>query len=297
MPMLRVRSRIALGALVVGLIFVPAPGSPGGSVRAATSSLHLVYDALSSGRYQLYVKRPNGSRVLLVNDPNGSDFGAAVSPKAVRVAFTRRAGGNYDIYEVPIGGGKISRVTTSSAIDAFPAYSTSGKLAFQSNRAGNFDIYILSGGSVRQLTTSPAVDALPTWAPDESHIAFDSNRTGRYEITRMPTSAYGIAVTLTHIGSSVQPAWSPNGNEIAFASNRTGRWQIYEINPRTRVVTRLTEDTGNDYQPAWSSDGSTLSFVGTKSGRPELYTMAADGSNVTAITTLGGELPDWIPPT
>jgi Tol biopolymer transport system component len=297
MPSPHTVTKAALALAAVAVAGATVPATLGGSVSAATTTgVHMVFDSAASGRFQLYVKKVSGVRVLLVNDPSGSDFGAAVSPGSTRIAYTRRAGGNYDLYEVPIGGGRPLRLTTSPAVDAFPAWSKQGRIAFESNRAGNFDIYVLSGGAARQMTSSRAEDGLPAWSPDGLHIAFDSNRTGHYQITRIATSGYTVAVNLTDTASNnVQPAWSPDGNEIAFSSNRSGRYQIWELNPHTLAVKQLTHG-GNDYQPAWSATGTMISFVGTGTGRAQLYTMNADGSNVTAVTTLGGEQPDWIPP-
>ena len=59
-----------------------------------------------------------------------------------------------------------------------------GKIAFASDVAGNYEIYLVDGdGKNRiQLTNNSAADLDPTWSPDGKKIAFTSNRDGNYEI-------------------------------------------------------------------------------------------------------------------
>lgn len=55
--------------------------------------------------------------------------------------------------------------------DANPAWSPDGsKIAFSSNRDGNFEIYVMGadGTGVTRLTNRAATDILPAWSPDGS---------------------------------------------------------------------------------------------------------------------------------
>src|SRR5215213_10579598 len=53
-----------------------------------------------------------------------------------------------------------------------------GKIAFRSNRDGNYEIYVMNanGSNPTRLTNNPAVDANPEFNQDGSKIAFISNR-------------------------------------------------------------------------------------------------------------------------
>lgn len=74
---------------------------------------------------------------------------------------------------------------TGAADDTAPALSPDGqKIAFMSNRDGNWEIYVSNtdGSGMQRLTDDPANDGLPAWSPDGQVIAFVSNRGGTWAI-------------------------------------------------------------------------------------------------------------------
>src|SRR5207244_7691770 len=90
-----------------------------------------------------------------------------------KIAFYNDNGG--DIYVVNPDGSGLTPLTSGSGIDVSPAWSADGqKIAFSSNRAGNYDIYVMNadGTGVTRLTTGPADEQDPSWSPDGTQIAF-----------------------------------------------------------------------------------------------------------------------------
>ncbi len=87
------------------------------------------------------------------------------------------------------------------------------------NRSAS-DIWIIptSGGEPRRLTNSPKHDRHPRWSPDGQWIAFESNRSGEFQIYLIRPDG-GEAVAITSVSTEAQQAiWSPDGRQIAFVS-------------------------------------------------------------------------------
>lgn len=84
----------------------------------------------------------------------------------------------------------------------------------------NSDIWLIptKGGDARQLTNSPKHDRHPRWSPDGKLIAFESNRSGAFQIYLISLGG-GEARQLTTISTeATQAVWSPDGKNIAFVS-------------------------------------------------------------------------------
>ena len=87
----------------------------------------------------------------------------------------------------------------------------SGKIAFTSDRDGDFEIYIMDpdGSGIQQLTDNDRWDMHPAWSPDGSKIAFFSDRDGDNEIYVMNPDGSGIQKLTDNDWSDYSPAWSP----------------------------------------------------------------------------------------
>ena len=103
-------------------------------------------------------------------------------------------------------------ITNSTANDTFPAWSPDGtKIAFQSDRDGNTNIYVMNTDGTGQvsLTNSPANDSSSTWSPDGTKIAFQSDRDGNSEIYVMNFDGSGQSRLTNNAATDGDPAWSP----------------------------------------------------------------------------------------
>jgi Tol biopolymer transport system component len=177
-----------------------------------------------------------------------------------------------------------------------PAPSCRGRIAFQSLRNGNDDIYVMNadGSGLTRLTEDPGADWDPNWSPDGKRIAFASNRDGNWEIYVMNADGTGQANLTNHAAQEdMYLDWSPDGTRIVFYSNRDNKRDIYVMNADGSGVTQLTSDPGLDYYPNWSPDGRRIAFTSDRDGNQEIYLMNVDGSGVTRLTNDPAD--DWLP--
>src|ERR1041385_2605502 len=73
-----------------------------------------------------------------------------------------------DIWVANENGSDVQRLTITKARDQFLRFSPDGQwIAFSSNRAGNYDVYLApaAGGEPRQLTFHSADDHVVGWSP------------------------------------------------------------------------------------------------------------------------------------
>jgi hypothetical protein len=193
-----------------------------------------------------------------------------------------------DIYVINPDGSGQANLTDNSADDSDPANSPDGdKIAFTTDRNGNYEIYTLSATSSdhTRLTANPASDFQPAFSPDGSKIAFTSNRDGNDEIYVMNADGTGQTRLTDNAASDSGPAFSPNGSKIAFTSERDGNKEVYTMDPDGSTQTNLTHNSANDSQPSFSPDGAKVAFTSDRDGgNQELYAMNPDGSGQTNLT-------------
>ncbi|MBA2705181.1 MAG: PD40 domain-containing protein [Blastocatellia bacterium] len=173
-----------------------------------------------------------------------------------------------------------------------------GKIAFASDRDGNFEIYSMDadGGGQTRLTETPAEDYGPAWSPDGTRLAFVSTRDGNAEIYVMNADGTGQTRLTNNTASDLTPVWKPDGSQIGFVSNRDGNDEIYLMNPDGSNQTNLTQNQADDSSFSFSPQGNVITFSSAREdGDFDIYTMNANGGGVVRLTTSAGAdiNPTW----
>ena len=91
---------------------------------------------------------------------------------------------NIDIYILPLDAnharvkGSLTRVTTDPSIDQRPSLSIDGKkLAWETSRGGNFDVWVkdLVSGQEHAITSGPLREHMPALSRDGSKLLYDAH--------------------------------------------------------------------------------------------------------------------------
>jgi Tol biopolymer transport system component len=157
-------------------------------------------------------------------------------------------------------------------------------IAFDSNRSGNQDIWIMrkDGSELRQLTTHPAHDWVGSWSPDGRQIAFHSMRCGNRDLFVMPVAGGAVKQLTNHTAEEIVPIWSPDGKKIAFVSNRKGHMDVWVVPSDGGEPQQLTFDGAQG--KCWSPDGRQIIFGSKYQPYSELFLVSAEGGEPIQLT-------------
>jgi Tol biopolymer transport system component/DNA-binding winged helix-turn-helix (wHTH) protein len=168
-----------------------------------------------------------GERALISSARIDQD--PAVSPDARRIAFTSSRSGSSEIWMANADGTEPRQLTSLSTASRDPAWSPDGQLiAFASvpPKALRHDIYVINiiGGPARQLVDDAATDTWPFWSRDGRWIYFSSNRTGAWQIWRVPAGG-GAPVQVTDAGG-LRGSESPDGRFLYYSKDPPAIWRM-----------------------------------------------------------------------
>jgi Tol biopolymer transport system component len=125
-------------------------------------------------------------------------------------------------------------VTYSRGVDADPTWAPDGtRLAFESNRNGNVDIYAVNadGSGTTQLRRSPHDDLDPAWSRTDKIAYTAQGGDGTRELRVMNFDGSGDHQLTSAPNFSENPSWSPDGRWIVFDSDRAekGNLDVYKM--------------------------------------------------------------------
>lgn len=226
------------------------------------------------------------------------------SPDRREIAFV--SGG--DIWTVPAAGGEARLLVAHAAYDSRPLYSPDGaRLAFQSTRTGNGDLYILTlaSGDLRRVTFDDAAEQLDAWSRDGKWLYFSSGSkdvNGMNDLFRVSTEGgTPMAVSADRFAQEYWSSPSPNDpNTLAFTGKgrtvsdwwRNGHSHIDEsqiwiekFGGPTPQYDAVTTGGSRDAWPMWAADARSLYFVSDKSGSENIWNKPIAGGEGRALTS------------
>ena len=149
-----------------------------------------------------------------------ADYDAYLSSDGKRIAFVtdRRESGSEVWTANRDGTDALSLTKGAQRTLGSPRWSRNGRLLAFDGRGedGNWHLFVIdaAGGSPRALPSGPFNDSRPSWSGDGMSIYFDSDRSGRSEVWRIPATG-GDAHQVTH-NEGMAPLDSPDGKTLFF---------------------------------------------------------------------------------
>ncbi|MEP6819908.1 MAG: hypothetical protein ABJA18_10280, partial [bacterium] len=139
-----------------------------------------------------------------------------------------------------------AKLIASTRNDTSPQFSPGRRIAFQSDRSGQQEIWMCDsdGTNPVQLTSLNHFAGTPRWSPDGQQIAFDFFEERRGQI--YVASAEGGQPRPLTAGDfdNLMPSWSGDGKWIYFSSNRTGVYQVWRVPAQGGEAVQVTRQGG-----------------------------------------------------
>jgi TolB protein len=296
------RRAVALAAaLVAGAACGTGPEGDGARedpcAFASGGAPWLAYASAEGGDWDVRVIRADGTCGRALSTAAGVDVNPAWARGGV-VAYESDRAPRTSIWLHDVAAGTERRVDVGDLRAMTPAFSPDGaRLVFEGRPPGATvgSIYAVptAGGAPVELTpeATPHGNGGPVFSPDGASVYFVSNRSGAYEVFRVP-AAGGAAEQVT-AGSGIvgRPAISPDGATLAFARAAGGSTEVVRYALATGAVTPLGVPAAA--APAFHPAGGALAVRVFHGGSANVDLVDLNGGGRARVTAGGG--PDGAP--
>jgi len=252
----------------------PAKQEPVASVEGIT-----LFGEVDGQEAVPFVARPARSLQQHTFATEGKDFDPDISRGGELMVFaSTRHSVKPDIYLKMVTGSTVTQLTADPASDVQPRFSPDGgKVAFASDRSGNWDIWVMDIDSrhLTQVTTAEAQEVHPSWSPDGTRLVYCS-LPGAGRQWELWVAALSVPGTKKFVGYGLFPDWSPMGEKILFQRARQrgshwfSLWTVDLVDGEARYPTEIASSAAYALVlPSWSADGLRVAYCALKPSRAD----------------------------
>lgn len=224
----------------------------------------------------------------------------AISPDGTIIAFAYKG----DLYSVSVNGGEARQLTTHAAFDSHPVWSPdSKKIAFQSNREGSLDIFVIDakGGAPTRLTTNSGSET-PIAFADNDHVLYSASLQPTAQSIIFGDNTFPQVYKVSTKGGRPELFSTLTMENISIAKNgdilyhdKKGYedpWRKHQKSPIARDIwlksngkfTKQTTFAGEDRSPVWTSDEKSFFYLSEQDGTFNIYRRSLNSSSDKQIT-------------
>ncbi|QKX05815.1 peptidase S41 [Aquimarina sp. TRL1] len=247
------------------------------------------------------------SKVLAQETPQWMRY-PVISPDGKKIAFSYKG----DIYVVNSAGGRAVQLTTNMAHDYRPVWSHDAqKIAFSSDRHGNFDVYIMDaeGGNVQRLTHHSANDYVSDFSVDNKKVYYTSTRLDTPVSIMFPSRTLSEIYSVSVQGGREQQflavpsehmKWNATGDQFLFENIKgyEDQWRKHHTSSITRDIVlydtnqkaykKIANWEGEERNPVWNGQTGVY-FLSEKGGSFNIWKKDINsntyGTQITEHTT------------
>ncbi|HEV8700940.1 MAG TPA: protein kinase [Candidatus Polarisedimenticolia bacterium] len=210
-----------------------------------------------------------GKQTGALGDPAGyMDLSISRDRRKVAVSMVDPSAGPPDIWIYEVSRGLRSRFTFDPAVDRWPIWSPdSTRVAFSSNRRGQFNLYIKSyaGSGIEESLLEDDRDKILTdWSSDGRYVLYETRGDPKTQsdVWALPLSGdrKPIPVLQTPF-RELEAVFSPDGRWIAYTSDESGRGEVY-VTSFPGPGRKWQVSTSGGVLPRWSGTGREVFFDG-----------------------------------
>ncbi len=237
---------------------------------------------------ELYSCDYDGHELRQITRNHSINVSPAWSHDTNKIVYTSYRNYNPDLYVIDLLKGKEELLSKRKGLNVAANWSADDRhLTLMQRYKNHSEITIIdssSGVTIRRLTNSPSNQASPCWSPDNSQIAFVSDRSGTPHIYLTSVTG-GPWVRLTKMDAyNADPDWSAYNDKIVFTSRIDGIFQICTVRPDSSGYQQLTFTRSNCEVPCWSPNGRHILFTKKINKIRQLMIMDEKGRNLKQIT-------------
>jgi Tol biopolymer transport system component/DNA-binding winged helix-turn-helix (wHTH) protein len=248
--------------------------------------------SISGGLGDVFVTPVDGGTPARVTSDNADVLGVDWEPDGRHLLFSSDRSGGISLWRVPVAGGEPAILAGGGAKVKHPSVARrTGSIAYED---WHYEINLMEGAAIGAMTPTPVSPTSDRWnfhpqvSPDGARLAFQSTRSGDYEIWIADRNGRDARQATSSRSYKSLPRWSADSRRLVFASRIGGQTEIVALDVDAGTARTISVEPTNASAPSWSHDGRHVYFGSPRGGDWQIWKVAVEDATATQVTSDGG---------